>query len=151
MGEPARDSETHDLLGEVRVRREGLRSAMVELEAAISKAAPGRADEWRAGVARALTRVRTAFESHVTTTEADDGVFVQVVEAAPRLSNQVKRLRADHDAIAAALATVDERLGGVADDVREAALDLLGQLARHRHRGADLLHEAFSVDISAGD
>ena len=148
MAEPAR-SDHDDLLGEVRVRREGLRSGMVMLEAAVS--APAGGDDWAAGVARALTRLRTAFEGHVEVTEASDGVFAQVVEAAPRLANEVKRLHADHEAIAAALAAVDGALAAGAGSVRDAALDLLGLLARHRHRGADLLHEAFCVDISAGD
>ena len=149
MAEPARSDG--EFLGEVRARREGLRSAMVGLEAAVSAPAPGRGDDWRVGVARALTRLRTAFDGHVEVTECEGGVFAQVIEDAPRLVNQVKRLHADHEAIAAALSTVDERLAGDAEPVRDAALDLLGLLARHRHRGADLLHEAFCVDISVGD
>jgi hypothetical protein len=151
MAEALRDSSGDDFLGEVRARREGVRSAMVGLESAVSAPAPGRDDEWRAGVARALTRLRTAFQGHVEVTEADDGVFAQVVEAAPRLANQVKRLHAEHVEIGAALAAVDECLAGDAEPVRDAALDLLGLIARHRHRGADLLHEAFCVDISVGD
>ena len=148
MAEPAR-TDDGDLLGQVRVRREGLRSAMVGLEAAVS--APAAGDDWGAGVSRALTRLRTAFDSHVEVTESGDGVFEQVVEAAPRLANEVKRLHADHEAIAVGLAAVDGALASGAESVRDATLDLLGLLARHRHRGADLLHEAFCVDISAGD
>jgi hypothetical protein len=30
-------------------------------------------------------------------------------------------------------------------------MELLKRLARHRQRGADLLYEAYQVDISAGD
>src|SRR5688572_27641906 len=100
MAEALRDGDG-DFLGEVRARREGLRSGMVALEAAVSAPAPGRDEEWRAGVSRALTRLRTAFDSHVEVTESADGVFEQVVEVAPRLANQVKRLHADHEAIAA--------------------------------------------------
>ena len=36
-------------------------------------------------------------------------------------------------------------------DVREEALGLLQAIARHRQRGADLIYEAYSVDIEAGD
>jgi hypothetical protein len=151
MTDAAREPGADDLLGEVRARREGMRSAMVELESAVSGPVPGREDQWRAGVARALTRLRTAFDAHVEVTESEDGVFAEVVEAAPRLANQVKRLHADHEDIGAGLAAVDARLHDDPDGARDAALDLLSLLARHRYRGADLLHEAFCVDISVGD
>ena len=36
-------------------------------------------------------------------------------------------------------------------DVREEALGLLQAIARHRQRGADLIYEAYSVDIEGGD
>ena len=107
-------------------------------------------------MAHALTRFRTAFDAHVDVTESPGGAFDQVIEADPRLAKRVERLRGEHESMAAAVAVVDERLAGVpgpdwADEVRESVLELLGALARHRHRGADLLHEAFVVDISAGD
>ena len=37
------------------------------------------------------------------------------------------------------------------DAVRDEALDLMRALLAHRHRGAELLYEAYQVDISAGD
>lgn len=40
--------------------------------------------------------------------------------------------------------------GGVGA-AREAALDLLGLLSRHRHRGADFVYDAYDFDIGGGD
>jgi hypothetical protein len=126
---------------------------MGAVEAAASEPAPGRVADWRAGVGEALTRLRTAFDAHVQVTEAPDGLFAQVVEEEPRLVKRVERLRGEHETITATLATAERQVAGERDpdDVREAVLELLGALARHRHRGADLLHEAFVVDVSVGD
>lgn len=145
-----------DVLGPVRERRESLRAAMLALEAALSEPAPGREPAWADGVQRALSDLDRVVDAHVRATEAPGGLFEQVIEESPRLSRQVARLRQDHADIAVARGAVPGPPASGSDapkveDVREAALQLLGQLARHRHRGADLLHEAYSVDISPGN
>jgi hypothetical protein len=71
-------------------------------------------------------------------------------EAAPR-----QHIRDDHRRLAeveegdGARAVLAD--GGAAAEIRTAALRLLGGLAEHRQRGADLLYEAYQVDIGPGD
>jgi hypothetical protein len=37
------------------------------------------------------------------------------------------------------------------DDVRDRTLGLLRALLEHRHHGAELLYDAYQVDLSSGD
>jgi len=147
-----------ELLRDTHRRREALRVAMTDLEAAIAKPVPGRAKEWGASVIEALGGVGTALREHVAANECDDGLFDQVIETQPRLTHIVARLRQDHVDMAAAVVAMLHQLQGAATDdeataeaVREQSVALLAQLARHRHAGADLLYAAYSVDISAAD
>ena len=145
------------LLRDTHRRREALRQAMADLEAAIAKPVPGRAKEWSATVTRALGGIGTALREHVAANECDDGLFDQVIETQPRLTHIVALLRQDHVDMAAAVVAMLHQLEGASNDettaehVREHAVALLSQLARHRHAGADLLYTAYSVDISAAD
>ena len=75
----------------------------------------------------------------------------------PRLAHAAEKLRVEHAVISAAIdrgsvavRSAGEDPGGV-EDAREAVLKLLQQLIRHRQRGADLVYEAYNVDIEAGD
>src|SRR5437764_447953 len=72
------------LLRDTHRRREALRQAMADLEAAIAKPVPGRAKEWSATVTRALGGIGTALREHVAANECDDGLFDQVIETQPR-------------------------------------------------------------------
>ena len=152
------DDGTESLLASARARRKSLRTAMAELEAAITTPAPGRLEEWRAGLATAVAELQRVFQDHVEETEAHGGVLDEVVETTPRLANAVTRLRNDHHEITASLEELAGRPAPAGPDdhawvdvARDQALRVLGQVVRHRHRGADLLHEAFSVDISEAD
>jgi hypothetical protein len=75
-----------------------------------------------------------------------------VLDSAPRLSNAVDHLVAEHAVIAALIADLLARSSNPVPDedvdaVRELATGLLGRLARHRQRGADLVYEAYETDI----
>ncbi len=37
------------------------------------------------------------------------------------------------------------------DDVRDESVELIRRLLRHRQRGAELVYDVYSVDISAAD
>lgn len=144
-------------LGEVRLRREVLLRAVASLEAAL--AAPAADARWPEGVGSALSSLRATFEAHVAATEAPDGIFDQVRDRAPRLSNQIDRLLHDHVTIAADTERLIDRLDHApmertADEnaaIREQALQLLAAIVRHRHLGADLLYEAYDVDLGGPD
>jgi hypothetical protein len=107
---------------------------------------------WRHGVAAELSRLRAAFNQHVELTEGPDGLYAEVVGVAPRLANQVSTLGREHEAVSSSLAMLSEHIdNGQLDQEPERvcalARQVLRELSRHRQRGADLVHEAFTTDI----
>ncbi len=142
-----------DDLGEVRERREALLVALGSLEAAL--AAPASSPHWRDGLGDALSHLCTTWKEHVTVTEASDGLLGSVRMDAPRLSSHVDRLVADHAVLTEATQDVMDRLDRAPvdadkaelDALREQALELLAAVVRHRQRGADLIYDAYNVDV----
>lgn len=139
-------------LDEVRARRAELHRAILDVELALARAA-GRLD-WLAGVCTSVARLRLALDDHVAITEGAGMLFEKILADCPRLAGAVRRLREEHVQLDADLTALGARLRAAskapsppADALRRAILPLLGRLARHRQRGADLLHEAYEVDI----
>jgi hypothetical protein len=143
-------------LAAARAPRERLWSAADALARSIAAPAPGRIERWRTLVAGRLATVRDEWEHHVVAAEADDGLFAEIMTRAPRLAHAIDRLRGEHTALRARMATLATGAEAVTDDggvaaSREGLLELVSDLARHRHRGVDLVYEAYDTDISAGD
>lgn len=132
---------------DVRSRRADLHHILVELESAIAAAAPGREDAWKDMVRAALDRLASAFAVHVEATEGPDGLFDEVRRRAPRLDAVCRRLARDHAVITTELAAATAALDGGVPEAREKVLSLLAHLARHRQTGADLVYEAYEVDL----
>ena len=140
-------------LGEIRQRREALVGAAAAFEAAL--AAPASDLRWTEGLGNALATLRATIDEHVTATEAPGGTIDQLRDRAPRLSNQIDRLVDQHSAITTDAEGLLERLEHAptertaedTDTIREQALELLGAILRHRQLGADLLYEAYDVDL----
>ncbi|HEY3501616.1 MAG TPA: hypothetical protein VGN37_02380 [Actinocatenispora sp.] len=116
-----------------------------DVEAAIG--APVGAD-WRGRAAAAVAALRSAFLVHVDDTEGPDGRYADLVTAAPRLAGAVGRLVREHP-----------RIGGELSDLARVLTDpatarppvgaavVLRRLVRHQERGADLLYEAYVIDL----
>lgn len=146
--------QTH--LDAARVRRESLYQAAVGLEDALSTPI-GDGARWRLRVAMAVDHATRRIEEHIEQVESPDGFLRQVVAEVPRLSCRAARLAEDHErlekdvhALRVALAEIED--ADVAERgmaIRKAALEFLGRLATHRQRGADLIYEAYQVDIGA--
>jgi hypothetical protein len=145
-----------DAIESVRLRRAGLKSALSGLEIALAAPAPGRVDDWAAGVRDALGVLQEVWTRHVIETEAPGAFIDELVEAAPRLATPAQRLREEHGEILSVLLDVEERLrvpdldDEWAERMRSVLTGLLVALARHRQRGADLVYEAYAVDIGGG-
>jgi hypothetical protein len=143
-----------DPLDQVRDRRAGLRAAIGMVERSLASPAPGRAIAWSKELAEQLDTLSEALEQHVTLTEAPDGLLSDIVEAAPRLAHQVEVARRDHRRLRrqlnAVLAALPAEETGV-PKVREGVVTILTGLVRHRQAGADLVYEAYNVDIEAAD
>jgi hypothetical protein len=90
------------------------------------------------------------FGVHVEVTESPGGLYEEILEIAPRLANRIVGFRREHVSITKAIRSALQELpddGLPAPDLR-GRLDRLHELlARHRRRGADLVYEAYHVDI----
>jgi hypothetical protein len=138
-------------LDAIRRQRFGVRSALGDLEASVASPAAGRAKEWVAHVIDRAVALRAAFAEHIDATEGPGGLFDEVLGQAPRLANQVNKLRAEHGTISAGLDAVIAARDGEVGDVRAAAVELMGQIVNHRSDGSSLIYEAYFVDIDAAD
>jgi hypothetical protein len=143
-------------LDAVRRRRAELRESFGALERALAAPASARSVIWGEQVLATVVQLRVDFAEHVEVTEGPDGLHQSILSGDLRLANAVAALTAEHLTIAtdiAALAAAAEPPVTHEDvsDVRERGTQLLGRLARHRQRGADLVYEAFDTDIGGGD
>jgi hypothetical protein len=133
-------------LEQARGQRLSLRRAIDEFHHALD--APGAATTER--LAPILEHLRVVFGVHVEVTESPGGLYEEILEIAPRLANKIARFKREHLSITKAIRSALEELpddGLPAPDLR-GRLDRLHELlARHRRRGADLVYEAYHVDI----
>jgi chromosome segregation ATPase len=140
-------------LGEIRQRRAALVGSCSALEAALS--APAASARWPEGLGNALGALLETFGEHVAETEASGGTIEQLRERAPRLSERIDRLSEQHATITADTERLMDRIDHApaersADEnaaIREQALELLTAIVRHRQLGADLLYEAYDIDV----
>jgi hypothetical protein len=131
---------------------------MGDVERAAAAAAVNRIAPWAVSLREQLIRLLAAFDYHILVTEADDGLLEEVVDVAPRLAHRANQLRSDHATIRGLIEKVITDLdrpefldeAGVGR-VRELILDLLRQIGHHRHLGADLIYQAYNLDIEASD
>jgi hypothetical protein len=151
----APDHELTPALSEAKSRRATLHDTLVHLEIAISSPASGRLPEWTEFVRKEMASVRDAFDQHVAVTEKPGGLYEEITARAPRLSGTVTRLAEEHPEITERIAEMLERLGAVEigspewplDDARDDLQRFIGTVIRHRQKGADLVWEAYNVDI----
>ena len=133
------------------VVRERLYDTIRDVDRALGAPLAGGGD-WQRRVASRLDRLRRALDDHIEETEAPDGLLMEIEEQAPRLAKQVDRLRAEHERLIEHCERVRQQVESFEspESVRRSVLTLLGRFAGHRHRGADLVYEAFGVDLGGG-
>ncbi|MDH5372113.1 MAG: hypothetical protein OEX97_04125 [Acidimicrobiia bacterium] len=144
----------NDPISEAGRLRAALLDAAAGLEFAISSPS-GQGAAWGERVDDQLQLLRSALLDHTGAVESDDGLLADIVRQAPRLSNRVKLMKREHEQMDARIVELVQMVGAVAPDeleeatetIREATLELLGTLSRHRQKGADLVYRAFAVDI----
>jgi hypothetical protein len=150
--EPSPSKPEQVLVDELRRRRAELRESMSALELALASPAPEGQARWAERVHVALVELAADFREHIDFTEGREGLYGDLIQAAPRLSGGVARLTREHGLIRGLLDDLLEYVStpganhGV-DNVRDLGTELLGTLLRHRQRGSDLVYEAFQVDI----
>ena len=125
------------------------------LEVAISSPAAKRIPDWTRQVTKEAVAVRDAWDKHIDVTEKPGGLYEEIVTLSPRLAGTLDRLRNEHPEITESVTQMVARLehveiGGLEwplDDARDDLQRFIGKVIRHRQRGADLVWEAYNVDI----
>jgi hypothetical protein len=136
-------------LQRARSKRGDLLEAMRRLE----EVAAGPAAEptgWLASVTDAVSLVGEALQEHIDETESPEGIMAEILREEPRLTAAVDSLRGEHpELVTAWRRTLDAANDPESDRtrIRRRVVSLLGRLAMHRQSGADLVYEAYSVDI----
>ncbi|HZP91225.1 MAG TPA: hypothetical protein VFC04_09550 [Actinomycetota bacterium] len=149
-----RSEEPTPTLREVGRRRADLHHSLVELEHAISSAAAGKLEEWTRGVWLRLLQLRETIDEHVEVTERPNGLYDEIRLRAPRLDAQITRLQNEHPEMRERTEELIARLEkpGIGEEwpleqARDDIQRLLGMIVRHRQVGADLIWEAYNLDI----
>lgn len=148
-----------NMLHTARAQRADLRAAMLALEDALARPAPGRVGEWSANVHDALVDLAGTFERHIAVTEGERGFLSEIVDHSPRLINAVQQLEQEHDLIRSDLSGILDHIrrlerhsdDGTISSLRGRITALMAELSRHRQHGADLVYEAHAVDIGGSD
>ncbi len=138
---------------DVRRRRERLLEAVRFLERRCDAPAD-EPDRWRLELRQAVEVLDDVVAAHVVSTEDPGGLFEEVVDATTgRLTAAVDDLRRDHRHITQLLGQLLDaiRADGDIAELRTTAGELARQLEAHRHRGADLLWQAYEAEIGVGD
>jgi hemerythrin HHE cation binding domain-containing protein len=105
---------------------------------------------WLAEFRVLLEPVRAAFAEHRAVTEGDEGVYAELILDAPRLAGTVADLVAEHAELDRSMAALASRAGHDRPDLdglRRQADAVIDHLARHREQDADLVYQAYSMDL----
>ena len=148
------EEELTPALAEARRRRADIHHALVEAEEAISGPAAGREGDWAREVVDALSALRETIEEHIEVTERAEGLYDEILHKAPRLADAVHRLREEHplmrDKASEAITRLRTTPVGTTwtlEEARDELQRLLGRIVKHRQLGADLVWEAYNLDI----
>lgn len=128
--------------------RERLRGRLTAVGRAVG-APVGAGRRWIFRVRRELAALSNALDEHIDETERPDGVFSEVLMIAPRRARDVERLTREHVELRSECARLEALADGGAGalSLRRRVHQLLVRFEEHRHRGADLVFEAFGVDL----
>ncbi len=144
---------TSPTIERVKERRERLGEAADDLERAITRSA-GDQEAWKDGVQSALEEVHAALDAHIEEVEAPEGLYTEIMTRSPRLSHAITKLREEHGTMRDEVTGFEDALDSrktTVDDLRSRGLELLMDISRHRHRGADLIWESYNYDIGSGE
>jgi hypothetical protein len=146
----ASEQARSDAVNKARARRAHLLDAAGAVELAI--AGPARAAGWGKRLAAELEDLLQAWREHIDEVEGPDGLLASVRADEPRLAHTIENLGKGHGAIRIEAEAVLDLIenDGTPSDIRSAGLNLLHSVALHRHKGSDLVWEAYNVDIGGG-
>ena len=131
--------------------------ALHQVEFSAATAAPGRAIDWVSDVRGALGALEDALAVQAQNSAVSDSPLSDIEVEEPRLRNRVVQLRQRYADLRQRVAELRSQLDAPAPesldvaDVRRRLEGLAGELRYQRAREADIIYEAYSVDLGAGD
>ena len=123
--------------------------AMHSLERALSDAAPGREEDWRAAVLGALSVLDSATADELANSERPDSLLSDLAHRQPRLRNRTRALRLQYaklcDTIDSLRHEIEDHAVAGTDyaDLRQRVGWVLTALRHQRARESDLIYEAY--------
>jgi hypothetical protein len=151
-GTEVRGPSVHTRIGP---QRGHLREAAEHFQAATADVTAD-PEAWIVAVGGALSGLGDAWSEHVQFTEGPNGLFEELLDDSVEVAPEVDHLRRDHEVLVAAMNRARELLASPTagpDDTKlvQSLAGIAKQVDQHRRRGADLLYQVYSVDVSAGD
>lgn len=146
---PSPDPAPESSPAQVQERRERLLDATRGLREH-SRAPVDDPDSWRDELGTAVDVLDDVVAAHIAATEQPGGFFEELVrESQGRLSAAVRRLGREHERSTVMLDDLRAAIDAKGDpaQLRQAADELYAQLEAHRHRGSDLLWQAYGAEI----
>lgn len=147
--EDATDSAPDSSPDAVQERRERMFEVTRALQTA-SRATVADSDAWRSDLGTAVDDLAAVVRAHIAATEGPGGLFEELQrESGGRLGAAVRRLRREHERSTVLLDDLRDAVAAHAEpsSLRQAADELFAQLEAHRHRGSDLLWQAYGVEL----
>ena len=126
-------------------------SAMHELEAALSSAAPGREARWQESVLAGLVALDEATRSEFDNAQRPDSLLSDIKRSQPRLRTRVRGLRSQYEQMRQAIGMLRQELSEASDDddsidfaeIRQRLSWMLTALRHQRARESDLIYDAY--------
>ena len=135
--------------------------AIQRIEASLGHAAPGRESQWQEEVSKALDLLIAAMKESRDCVCRDDGLIEEIKIEKPFLMKRIKNLRAEFDGLFNQAAALQDQIKDACNDqdtqqisfvdLRQRIGWLLSGLRHHQAKEADLIFEAFNVDVGVGD
>lgn len=139
-----------DQLADIGRQRSQMGLAMQQVELAAS--APIGKPSWISDLQQSLRQLEASLSQHMVEVQSPRGLYDNIVEQAPRLQRAVEAIREEHHGLIISVRQTLE-LASSADEstdrnsLRDKAIAVLVAVVRHRQRGADLIYDAYDIDI----
>jgi septal ring factor EnvC (AmiA/AmiB activator) len=154
----ALDTTQRDAIATNRTDRKRSLDALHVLEACAATAAPGRETDWLARVRAALEALEDALDEQAQNSAVSESMLSDIEQENPRLRNRVMQLRRRHRELQLRAGELRVHLdespaseGIDFADIRRRLERLAAELRYQEAREADLVYEAYTVDLGAGD
>jgi septal ring factor EnvC (AmiA/AmiB activator) len=150
------DSTQREAISTNRADRERSLDALHALESCAANAAPGRETDWLAPVRAALEALENALDEQEQNSAVSHSTLSDIEHEDPRLRNRVVQLRRRHRELQLRVGELLSQLDELSTsidfaDIRRRLERLAAELRYQQAREADLVYEAYTVDLGAGD